>query len=209
MTEDDVEILEKTTAFQGYFRIDRYRFKIRQFGGGWSPDFTREIFERGHAVALVLYDPVRDEVGLIEQFRPGALAAGWHPWLIELPAGIIDKDQTPDQVAIREAKEETGLDIADPILARRYLVTPGGSSETMQIFCARIDSTRLSGVHGLEEEGEDIRVFPLPAEEAFQWIESGRISNGMTIIGLDWLAKNRDSLRRRWAAEPLEHRASV
>lgn len=198
MTEDDAEIIEKTTSFQGYFRVDRYVLKIRQFDGSWSQPFAREIFERGHAVSLILYDPVRDEVGLVEQFRPGALAAGWEPWLIELPAGIIDDGQTPEEVAIREAEEETGTVISDPIPVRRYLVTPGGSTETNQIFAARIDSSQLSGVHGLEEEAEDIRVFPLPAEQAFQWVESGRICNGMTIIGLEWLAKNRDFLRRRW-----------
>jgi len=203
VNEDDVEILEKTTAFQGYFRIDRYHLRIRQFDGGWSTPFHREIFERGHAVGLVLYDPLRDEVGLIEQFRPGALAAGWSPWMIELPAGVIDHGQTPEQVAIREAKEETGLDIADPILARHYLATPGGSSESMRIYAARIDSTRLSGIHGLKEEAEDIRVFPVPADQAFHWIESGRICNAMTIVGLEWLRAHRDSLRRRWAAETV------
>jgi len=201
VNESDVEIREKTTAFQGYFRVDRYVMKIRQFDGHWSTEFTREIFERGHAVSLILYDPDRDEVGLIEQFRPGALAAGWEPWLIEIPAGIIDLGESPEQVAIREAEEETGLIVTDPIPARRYLVTPGGSSETMQIFAARIDSTQLKGVYGLAEEAEDIRVFPLAAEEAFQWVESGRICNGMTIIGLEWLQKNREFLRRRWSEE--------
>lgn len=203
MSVDDVEILEKTTPFQGYFRVDRYVLKFKRFDGGWSADVTREIFERGHAVALILYDPVRDEVGLCEQFRPGALAAGWHPWMIEIPAGIIDDGQTPEAVAIREAKEETGLEIDEVIPARRYLVTPGGSTESMQIFAARIDSSKLTGVHGLEEEGEDIRVFPLAAEEAFSWIESGRICNGMTIIGLDWLAKNRAALQARWSETSL------
>ncbi len=199
MNADDTQTLEKTTSYQGYFRVDRYVLKIRQFDGSWSESFSREIFERGHAVSLILYDPLRDEVGLIEQFRPGALAAGWEPWLIELPAGIIDDGQTPEDVAIREAKEETGLTISDPILARHYLVTPGGSTETHRIYAARIDATQLGGVHGLKEEAEDIRVFPLPAEQAFQWVESGRICNGMTIIGMEWLTKNRENLRARWA----------
>jgi len=199
MSGDDVEILEKTSPHQGYFRVDRYVLRFRRFDGEWSPAVSREIFERGHAVGLLLYDPVRDEVGLSEQFRPGALAAGWHPWLIELPAGIIDEGETPENVAIREAKEETGLDISDPFPIRRYLVTPGGSSESMQIFAARIDASQLKGVYGVEEEAEDIRVFPLAAEEAFKWVESGRICNAMTIIGLEWLARNRDGLRARWA----------
>lgn len=199
MNGKDVEILQKKTVFQGYFHVDRYRLKFRRFDGGWSPEATREIFERGHAVGLVLYDPARDEIGLIEQFRPGALAAGWDPWLIEIPAGIIDEGQTPEEVAIREAQEETGLAISEPILAARYLVTPGGSSETMQIFAARIDATQLKGVHGLEEEAEDIRVFPLAVDEALAWVENGRICNGMTMIGLGWLARNRDVLKKKWS----------
>ena len=198
MSKKDVEILEKTAAFQGYFRVDRYVLKFRRFDGNWSAEATREIFERGHAIGLVLYDPVRDEVGLIEQFRPGALAAGWDPWLIELPAGIIDEGQTPEDVAIREAREETGLEIADPISIARYLVSPGGSSETMQIFAARMESSQLRGIHGLEEEVEDIRVFPLPVEEALAWIENGRICNAMTMIGLQWLGRNRERLKERW-----------
>jgi ADP-ribose pyrophosphatase len=194
--QDDVEILEKTTPFQGYFRIDRYVLRHRRFDGGWSIPLNREIFERGHAVGVLLYDPDRDRVGLIEQFRAGALVAGWSPWLVEIVAGIIDDGQTPESVAIREAEEEANVQISTPIPICRYLVTPGGSTETMQLYCARVDSTRLSGVHGLAHEGEDIRVFSLPAEEAFAWVESGRIANSMTIIALQWLALNRTRLRQ-------------
>jgi ADP-ribose pyrophosphatase len=201
MSSDDVEILEKTAVFQGYFRVDRYVLKFRRFEGGWSPAVSREIFERGHAVGLVLYDPLTDQVGLCEQFRPGAHAAGWHPWLIEIPAGIIDDGETPQQVAIREAREETGIEIDEVIPVRRYLVTPGGSSESMQIFAARFDASLLKGVHGLAEEAEDIRVFPLPAEEAFAWVESGKICNAMTIIALEWLAKNRERLKAQWGRD--------
>jgi len=191
VTENDVDIIEKTVAFKGYFQIDRYLLRFRRFDGSWSKPVTREIFERGHAVGLLLYDPDLDRVGLCEQFRPGAHAAGWTPWLIEIPAGIIDEGQTPEQAAIREAKEETGLVIENPRPICRYLVTPGGSSESMQIFAGKIDSTQLSGVHGLGTENEDIRVFPLAAEEAFGWIEQGRICNSMTIIALQWLALHR------------------
>lgn len=194
MTPEDVEIVEKTTAFQGYFHLDRYHLRFRLFDGGWSPVISREIFERGHAVALLLYDPERDEVGLCEQFRAGAHAAGWHPWLIEIPAGIIDEGQSPDQVAIREAKEETGIEISEVRRICNYLVTPGGSSETMQTYLARVDSRQLSGVHGLPEEAEDIRVFSAPLSQALSWIEEGRICNSMTIIALYWLALHRDKL---------------
>lgn len=198
--QEGVEIIEKTTPFQGYFRIDKYTLRHRRHNGGWTAPMTREIFERGHAVAVLLYDPERDTVGLIEQFRPGALAAGWHPWLIEVVAGIIDDNAEPEQVAIREAQEEAGVAVTDLLPICKYLVTPGGSTETMQIYCARVDSTKLGGTFGLEEEGEDIRVLVVPAEEAIDWVATGRVLNSCAIIALQWLALHRTELRARWAA---------
>ena len=113
----DVKVVERATPFQGYFRLDHYRLKHRLFEGGWSGEMSREVFERGHAVAVLPYDPDRDEVVLIEQFRPGAYAAlasewfddGASPWLVECVAGIIDKGENPDDVARRELIEEPGV----------------------------------------------------------------------------------------------------
>ena len=197
---DDVEIIEKPTVFQGYFHIDRYIVRHRLYDGGWSGPISREIFERGHATSVLCYDPERDVVGLVEQFRAGALAAGWNPWLVELVAGIIDEGETPENVARREAEEEAGAVVTDLVPVHHYLVTPGGSSETMIIYCGRIDSTKFKGTHGLPEEGEDIRALTLPADEAFAWVADGRICNSMTIIALQWLALNRQSLRAKWLA---------
>lgn len=198
---DDIIILEKTTPFQGYFRIDRYLLRHRTHRGGLSEPMSREIFERGHTASVLLYDPERDRVGLIEQFRPGAYAAGWQPWLIELVAGIIDKGETPERVAIREAKEEAGVEVSmiEPVC--RYLVSPGGTTESVEMFCARVDSAMLSGIHGLAHEGEDIRVFTIAADEAIAWVDSGRIANSMTIIAVQWLALNRTRLREKWRAQ--------
>ncbi len=197
-TADDVEILERSTPFQGYFRIDRYHLRHRTHDGGWTAPMSREIFERGHAVGILLYDPRQDRVGLIEQFRPGALAAGWHPWLIEVVAGIIDDGETPEAVAVRECREEAGIAVGrlEPIC--RYLVSPGGSTESMELFCAEVNADQLSGLHGLPDEGEDIRVLTLPRHEAMAWLQEGRIANSMTIIALQWLALNHDSLLDKW-----------
>ena len=94
MTRSDVEIIEKTVCYEGFFRIERYRLKHRLYNGSWSGEIVRELFERGHAAAVLPYDPVRDEVVLIEQFRVGALAAPGGPWLMEIVAGVIDGDET-------------------------------------------------------------------------------------------------------------------
>lgn len=199
MSTDGVEIVEKTTPFQGYFRVDRYRLRHRLHRGGWSEVMTREVFERGHAVAVVLYDPKRDELVLIEQFRPGAFAAGWHPWLTEIVAGIIDPGETPEEVARREAVEEAGCRIGELVLLCRYLATPGASTESIVVFCGRVDTSGVGGIHGIGAEHEDIKVGAVPADEAFRRLDGGGIANGMTMIGLQWFRMRRDELRRAWS----------
>lgn len=198
MTEGDFQIIEKSTLFQGYFRVDLYRFKHRLFAGGWSGEVRREVFERGHAVVVLPYDPERDAVVMIEQFRIGAAAAGLPMWQLEVVAGIIDQDETPESVARREAREEANCDIIDLVPVHHYLASPGGTSESVRLYCGRVDSRGLGGIHGLADEHEDIRVEVVPFAEARSRLESGRIGNASTIIALQWLALNREGLRRRW-----------
>ena len=165
----------------------------------------RELFERGHVAGLLPYDPDRDEVVLIEQFRVGALAAGRNPWLHEVVAGIIEDGESVEAVARRETDEETGLTVGDLVPICRYLSTPGGCSETVALFCGRVDARRAGGIHGCDDEGEDIRAFAVPFAE----IETGLtaigmddapLANAMTLIALHWLIRNRDMLRQKWCA---------
>ncbi len=197
-TDDDVQIVAKTREFQGYFAIDRWHVRHRTFAGGWTGDIVREIFERGHAVVVILYDPVRDSIALIEQFRVGALAAGQYPWLIECVAGIIDDGETPEQVAIREAHEEAGAKPDHIEHIGKFIITPGGSSETVELFVAQVDCSRIDGLHGLPNEGEDIRVFTLPVVEAYGMVKDGRIANSMAVVAIQWLMLEREALRARW-----------
>lgn len=201
MSGSDVDVLAKDTLFQGYFQIDRYRLRHRTHAGGMTGVMEREIFERGHAVGVLPYDPIRDEVVMIEQFRTGALAAGLHPWLLEIVAGIIEEGENLEDVARREVQEEIGLQVIGEMLPiLRYLVSPGGSSETIAVYCARVDSSKAGGIHGLVEEHEDIRVFTMPALEAVKLpFNDPRARNSTTIVALQWLAANRDNVRRMWA----------
>ena len=193
-----VEVRDKTTAFKGYFQIDRYRLRHRKFDGGWTEEMTREIFERGHAAAVLLYDPERDTVVLIEQFRPGAYAAGLDPWHIEVVAGIIEEGETPEAVVRREAVEEAGCTVADLHPIGTFLATPGGSSETTTLFCGRCDSRGLGGIHGLEHEQEDIRVLTLGREEALERLAGGAVVNLPAVAALQWLALNHTHLKSIW-----------
>lgn len=197
-TKRDVEVISQETLFKGYFRVDRYRLRHTSFRGGWSKVVERELFERGHAVSVLLYDPARDRVALLEQFRVGSFAAGFDPWEIEVVAGIIEEGETLDDVARREVAEEAGCACLDLVPIAEIIVSPGAVSETVAMYCARIDSQGIEGVHGLEAEGEDIRVFTLPADEAVSWVKQGRIKNSVAVISLLWLAGEREHLRARW-----------
>lgn len=193
--DDLVDIIEKRTPYKGYFQIDAYRLRHRTFDGGWTREISREVFERGHAAAVLLYDPDRDAVVLVEQFRTGAHAAGLAPWLIETVAGIIEPGEAAAEVVRREALEEAGCEVGDLEPIGTFILSPGGSSETMVLFCGRVDSGGAGGVHGLDHEDEDIRVLVLPTDDAVELLRAGRIVNATTALALQWLALNRERLR--------------
>jgi len=191
----DVEILSTETAFQGFFQVNKYTLRHRKFGGGWSDTIERDVFERGESTAALLFDPELEQVVLIEQFRPGALRSESGPWLFEIVAGAIDEGHSAVDVIKKEAMEEAGCEIVDLIPICDYFSTPGGVSERVALFCARVDASRAGGIHGLDAEHEDIRVFTLDVQEAFKEVTTGSIDNAASIIALQWLQLNYDSVR--------------
>ena len=186
LQRDDVKIISEEACFQGFFRMTKLVFTHRMYEGGQSPELTRERFDRGPAVGVLLYDQDRDKVVLIEQFRVGALDEPT-PWIFEVVAGMIEPGESPENVAIRETLEETGSKVNDLTHICDYLVSPGGTDEKLHLYMAKVDSQHISGVHGLPEEGEDIKVHTVSTAAAFEAIESGIINNGATVIALQWL----------------------
>ncbi|MHA1564853.1 MAG: ADP-ribose diphosphatase [Alphaproteobacteria bacterium] len=198
MSDNGVEIVDKTIVYDGFFRLTRYKIRHRLFGGGMGAVIDREVFERGKAAVVLPYDPVRDEVVLLEQFRVGALVAGRPPWLIEIVAGIIESGESAEDVARREAQEEAGLELGRLERIGEIICSPGGCTETFTIFCGEVSSENAGGLFGLDHEGEDIRAFTLSFEETYERLKSGEIDNAASVIAVQWLALNRESLRRRW-----------
>ncbi|WP_339523256.1 NUDIX domain-containing protein [Pseudomonas sp. EA_35y_Pfl2_R111] len=199
MQRDDVEIIERESCFSGFYKLDRLRLRHRQFAGGMGPELSRELFVRFDAVCVLPYDPQRDCVVLIEQFRVGAMEKSANPWLLELVAGLIDKDEEPEEVARREAIEEANLPLTSLWPITQYYPSPGGSDERVHLFVGRCDSEGAGGVYGLAEEGEDIRVHVWPLEDALDAVKDGRIDNAASIIALQWLALNRVEVRGLWS----------
>lgn len=192
---EDVEVLERSTLYQGFFALHRLRLRHRLFAGGWSPPLTRELFVRGPAVGVLLYDPGHRLVGLVEQFRVGALGEPAGPWLTEVVAGMVEPGETPAAVARREVEEEAGIGVPDLEPICRYLTSPGGSDETLTLFCGLTDLRDRGGCFGRDDEHEDIRFLVIPETEALDGLATGRYNNAPTIVALQWLALNSARLR--------------
>ncbi len=198
MTTETAEIVRHEVAFQGHFRVGRYCFRHTLYGGGMSGVIRREVFERGQAAALLPYDPRRDEVVLIRQFRAGAYVAGRHPWLWEAVAGIIEEGETAESTVRREVVEEAGLAVDALQAIQDVILTPGACSETCRIFLGRVDTSNAGGVFGLADENEDILVKAVPFAEARAMLDRSEIDNAVAVIALQWLALHRDAVRDRW-----------
>ncbi|WP_220347664.1 NUDIX domain-containing protein [Thalassotalea euphylliae] len=201
----DVNLHEQRCRYQGFFRIDEYVLSHQLFNGGESKVLSREIFERGDAVAVIPFDPKNNSIVVVEQFRAGVLRSAENPWLIEFIAGMFGQDEAPEQVAVREAKEEANLNLSPEQLIHltSYFSSPGGTSEQIHLFAAPIDSENLGGVYGLDDEGEDIKVHVLTLADALALVNDGTINNAMTIIGIQWLALNAQQLVNHWNINDL------
>ena len=197
-TKNDVEIIAREKLYRGFFSLDLYRFRHRLFNGEMSGEVRREIFERGHASVLLPFDPVRDEVVLIEQIRIAAYDTSETPWLLELVAGMIESGESVEDVARREAMEEAGLTVGRTKPVLNYLASPGGTSERLSILVGEVDATQAEGIHGLVEENEDIRVHVVSREQAYQWVEEGKIDNAASVIALLWLQLHYQEIRQEW-----------
>lgn len=184
----------RKTVYQGFYQIDSVNFQHDLFDGDSSGLIERELFVRGNVVGLLPYDPVTDRVALIEQFRIGAMYQKPDPWMTEIIAGMIDSDETPEQVAIREAREEAGIVLGNVRQICHYLASPGASTEEVFVYFAETDLSSISGTHGLALEDEDIRVSVIAADAAFAMVESRRVRNALSIIALQWLKMMRAGL---------------
>ena len=194
----DVRKKEKKLVYDGHFKMYQYFCEHRLYQGDWSERVTREVFERGDAVVVLPYDPVRDRVVLIEQFRAPLIYKDEQPWLIELVAGMIEEGESPMEVAHRELEEETGLTSQDITPIHSYFSSPGGSTEKVYLYLAKVDSSQAKGVHGLVEEHEDIQVFTASMDEVQALMTQGKMKNAMSLVGLQWLMLNREHIQHEF-----------
>ena len=195
-----VDVIANTACFEGFLKVVSYRIRHSLFAGGCSRVLVRERIEGLNAVAALLYDPGRDELVLVEQFRIGALEAGHAAWTLEPVGGVIRDGEDPVSVARREAMEEAGCEIQHLEAIGSYYVSPGTSVERVRLFCGCVNASAAGGTFGVDAEGEDTRVVVVDVASAIQKLFTGGIDTALTIIGVQWLAMNRERLRQVWGA---------
>ncbi|MCB1672649.1 MAG: NUDIX domain-containing protein [Gammaproteobacteria bacterium] len=192
----DVRIENRERVYDGFVPIDVLQLRHRLFAGGWSESMRRELALRPAAVGVLLYDPDRDDLVMVKQFRTGAIDAEHSPWMLEIVAGLADPGEAPIEVVKREAREEANCEVSEAVPICDYLNSPGWCDEKVSLFCALVDAGSLQGIHGLDDEHEDILIVTVPLEKAIAMISGGEINNAMSIIAIQWLQLNRSRFQR-------------
>jgi len=170
---------------EGFLRVYEYEFDVEKHGGGIAR-ISRELMERGNAVAVLGHDPNRNEVVLGNEFRPGVMVTGDYPYRDNLIAGALDKNET----ALREMREETGLVLSNPVVVHSgAYVSSGGTSEKISIVYGTVDTAQAGAVHGNESEDEDLLSIVLPAKVFIERVRSGEINDLKTLVAGYWFAE--------------------
>lgn len=197
MRAEDVAVHERHNRHAGFFLTREVTLRHPKFGGGLSVPVRREVFVATDAAIVLPYDPVRDRVLLVEQFRMGPFGRGDpHPWMLEPVAGRVDPGEDPAATARRECVEEAGLRLDRLAHVSSHYCSPGCSTEYFHCYVGLCDLPDLStGQGGLDSEDEDIRTHVLPFERAMDLIPSGEATNGPLILCLLWLQRERENLR--------------
>lgn len=193
----DVQVFDRTLPYAHFFAVEEYDLSFRRFDGTMSPRVNRAVFVSGDAVTVLPYDPVRDRVLLIEQFRAAPLARGdLQPWGLEAIAGRIDPGETPEEAGRREAWEEARLNLGELLHVASYYPSPGAKAEFLYSYVALCDlPDGVTGVFGVEGEAEDIRGHLVSFDRLSDLVTSGEVNNAPLLISVLWLQRERARLR--------------
>ncbi|MCF2904157.1 NUDIX domain-containing protein [Octadecabacter sp. CECT 8868] len=197
MVQGDVTLLKSQNRYAGFFNVEEVDLAFRRFDGAMSAPVNRAVFVGVDATIVLPYDPVRDRVLLVEQFRTGAYLRGdANPWTIEPVAGIIDPGETPEEAAIREAKEEAGITLRDLTCVSAAYPSPGTTTEHFYLYVGLCDlPDGAEGRGGEDAEDEDIQSYVMDWVDFDEALNAGKFRLLPLLVVGHWLARNRDRLR--------------
>ena len=197
MGRNDVQVIEARKRYAGFFNVEELDLSFRRFDGSMSDPVNRAVFIGVDCAIVLPYDPVRDRVMLVEQFRTGAYLRGDpNPWTVEPIAGRIDPGEGPEEAARREALEEAGITLTDLKCVSAAYPSPGSTTEHFFIYIGIADLPDGSaGVGGKLSEAEDIRSQIMDWEDFDKALNAGEFRLLPLLVAGHWLARNRDGLR--------------
>jgi len=186
MENDPIRITGEEILSDDYAPLKKVSFEQRRSDGAWQRQ-SREVYSNAGGAAVLLYDRSRRTVLLTRQFRIGARLAGHDGFMIEAPAGMLD-DASPDRRVRAELCEETGYRAKEVRKVLAFMPNPSSLTEVVHCFLGEYERGDKAGEGGGKaEEGEDIEVLEIDAQEAFAMVEDGRIVDAKTVILLQRL----------------------
>jgi nudix-type nucleoside diphosphatase (YffH/AdpP family) len=192
-----IDLIERKRIHSAFYALDTLRLQFQKFDGQMSEPVDRMVFVGSDAAILLPYDPGRDRVLLIEQVRMGPLARGDEScWMLEPVAGNVDPGETPETTAMREAREEAGLEIERLEKITEVYASPGNATEFFYVYLGIADlPDDVTGIGGVDSEHEDIRSHLLSFDRALELCDTDQLDNAPLVLALNWLARHRDRLR--------------
>ena len=188
--KSNFKIISNKSIYSGFFEMNEVSLKYKKYDGNWSNVIKRELFGGAQVSCVLPYDPIKKEIVLIQQFRPGTISYDKNNYLDEIVAGIIDKGEDPETAARRECLEETGCEVKKLIPIQGYFPAPGSSQSFYHLFLAEIVSFEGERIKGLKTENEDILVKSYNVKEVKKKLQNGSFLNGLSLIALQWFFLN-------------------
>lgn len=187
----DVSIESRENLFRGFIQVEKVTIKHRLFNkSNYSSSIHRELIHRPEAAGVLLYDNQQRRFALIEQFRIGALNDIVSPWQLEVIAGVLDGDETPETCIRRESLEEAGCEVHDLQHLFTFYPSAGACSEIFHLYVANVELPTSGGVFGMPDEGEDIQLHLFDYSDAPLLLKNGRLRNAPVIMALQWLTQH-------------------
>ena len=199
-----VEEIKQEQAYHGFFKIQKTALRHEKFDGTMTDTLPREVVQRGNSAAVLLFDPENDTVGLIRQFLVGAHFAGRENRPLQIVAGIVEEGESPEDSIRREALEEAGVTLGRTAYGPDFLPSPGGCDELISIYIGQADlpAAGTNTLHGLADEGEDIRLEIYSVEDAFEKVMTGQVETGPALVALLWFMQRHEEISTIWLADP-------
>ena len=187
-SHDDVKINSRKSLFQGFVQVEKVSLQHRLFDqAGYIPEIQRELIQRKTAAGVLIYNNQQQRFALIEQFRVGAVDDPDSPWQLEIIAGVLDGQESPEDCIRRESLEESGCKIDALEHLFSFYPSAGACSEVFHLYAAQAELPEHGGVHGVAGEGENIQLHIFSYSQLDALFKHHRLKNAPVIMALQWL----------------------